>query len=79
MNDSSNEELPIEKRRKIFKQELAVLREKKLIPKTDYIRINNAYERYVQQVMGMEEQARLLRGKRGNGASSSYRSFNKRT
>ena len=63
MNDSSNEELPIEKRRKIFKQELAVLREKKLIPKTDYIRINNAYERYVQQVMGMEEQARLLRGK----------------
>ncbi len=62
MNDSSNEELPIEKRRQIFKQELAVLREKKLIPKTDYIRINNAYERYVQQVMGMEEQARLLRG-----------------
>lgn len=59
MNESPNEELSLEKRKQIFKQELDILRDKKLIPKTDYIRISNAYERHVQQVIRMESQARL--------------------
>ena len=63
MNDSPKDEMPLEQRRKIFKQELEMLREKRLIPKTDYIRISNAYERHVQQVMKMTEKARLLREK----------------
>ena len=61
MNDSPKEDMTIEKRSKIFKQELAILREKKLIPKTDYLRISNAYERHVHQVNQMENQARLIR------------------
>ena len=61
MNDSPKEDMTIEKRSKIFKQELAILREKKLIPKTDYLRISNAYERHVHQANQMENQARLIR------------------
>ena len=72
MPDSPNENIPIEQRRQIFRQELEVLREKKLIPKTDYIRISNAYDRHVQQVMKPEDQALLLREK------EEYRTFNKR-
>lgn len=58
MNDSPKDTMPIEQRRLIFKQELAVLREKKLIPQSDYIRISDAYERHVIQ---MEYKARLLK------------------
>ena len=61
MTDSPKEDMPIEQRRKIFKEELEILREKRLIPKTDYIRINNAYERHIQQMMKLEEKARLVR------------------
>ncbi len=61
MNDSPKEDMTIEERSKIFKQELAILREKKLIPKTDYLRISNAYERHVHQANQMENQARLIR------------------
>ena len=77
MNDSPKEDMTIEKRSKIFKQELAILREKKLIPKTDYLRISNAYERHVHQVNQMENQARLIREKRGKRTNSSYRCSNK--
>ena len=66
MDESPNEELPLEKRRQIFKQELEILREKKLIPKTDYIRISNAYERHVQQVIQNENQASVGQ-KKGEG------------
>lgn len=56
MVDSSKEELSFEQRQQIFKEELALLRDKKLIPKTDYIRMSNAYERHVQQT----EKSQLL-------------------
>lgn len=63
MSDSRKDEVPFEQRNQIFKQELETLKEKKLIPKTDYIRISNAYKRHVQQVIQMTEKARLLREK----------------
>ena len=61
MSDSPKNHVPIEQRRQIFKEELEILREKRIIPKTDYIRISNAYDRHVQQVMKLEEKARLVR------------------
>lgn len=60
VDESPNEELSLEKRKQIFKQELEILLDKKLIPKTDYIRISNAYERHVQQMTRLEEKARLV-------------------
>ena len=47
----SNENIPIEKKREIFHDELKILREKRLIPKSDYIRLSSAYERYYHQML----------------------------
>ncbi|MBA9028623.1 hypothetical protein [Peribacillus huizhouensis] len=46
----SNEYIPFEKKREIFQEELKILREKRLIPKSDYIRLSSAYERHYHQV-----------------------------
>ncbi|MGG4263916.1 hypothetical protein [Peribacillus simplex] len=48
MNDSSNEEIPLERRKRIFQEELGVLWERRLIHKSEYLRISRAYERYFQ-------------------------------
>lgn len=48
MNDSSNEEMILETRKRIFQEELEVLWERRLIPKSEYIRISKAYERHFQ-------------------------------
>lgn len=61
MNDSPKDDLSNEQKKKIFIQELEILREKRLIPKTDFIRISNAYERHLQQIIQMEAQAHQLR------------------
>lgn len=56
----SNDNISIEKKRDIFRDELKILREKRLIPKSDYIRLSSAYERHyhqlLQQVAVMEKQ-----------------------
>ena len=69
MNDSTNEDIPIKKRQQIFKEELEMLKETKLIPKTDYIRMNNAYERYVRYVQQIEKD-RLSQESESNGQES---------
>ncbi|RRN66813.1 hypothetical protein EI200_24780 [Peribacillus simplex] len=48
MNDSSNEEMTLERRKRIFQEELGVLWERRLIPKSEYIRVSKAYERHFQ-------------------------------
>lgn len=47
----SEEEIPLEKRRLIFQQELKMLRDEKLIPKSEYIRISHTYDRYTQKFL----------------------------
>ncbi|MFJ5624914.1 SCO7613 C-terminal domain-containing membrane protein [Peribacillus loiseleuriae] len=47
----SNDNIPIEKKREIFHGELKILREKRLIPKSDYIRLSSAYERHYHQLL----------------------------
>ncbi|CAH0248443.1 hypothetical protein SRABI96_03114 [Peribacillus sp. Bi96] len=46
MNDSSNEEMTLEKRKRIFQEELDALWERRLIHKSEYIRISRAYDRH---------------------------------
>ncbi|MEC0347527.1 hypothetical protein [Peribacillus frigoritolerans] len=57
MNDSSNEEMTLERRKRIFQEELDVLWERRLIPKSDYIRIGRAYNRHFQ--LALHKQKRL--------------------
>ncbi|MBT2613971.1 MULTISPECIES: hypothetical protein [unclassified Bacillus (in: firmicutes)] len=57
MNDSSNEEMTLERRKRIFQEELDVLWERRLIPKSDYIRISRAYNRHFQ--LALHKQKRL--------------------
>ncbi|MGE6379247.1 hypothetical protein [Peribacillus muralis] len=57
MNDSSSEEVTLEKRKRIFQEELDALWERRLIPKTEYIRIGRAYDRYYQ--LAIHKQKRL--------------------
>ncbi|WP_057914531.1 hypothetical protein [Peribacillus muralis] len=57
MNDSSSEEVTLEKRKRIFQEELDALRERRLIPKSEYIRISGVYDRHYQQEL--YEQKRL--------------------
>ncbi|MGE7767438.1 hypothetical protein [Peribacillus sp. NPDC096540] len=57
MNDSSNEEMTLERRKQIFQEELEVLWERRLIPKTEYIRISRAYDRHFQ--IALYKQKRL--------------------
>ncbi|MCK2004061.1 hypothetical protein MZM54_21985 [[Brevibacterium] frigoritolerans] len=57
MNDSSNEEMTLERRKRIFQEELDVLWERRLIPKSDYIRIGRAYDRHFQ--LALHKQKRL--------------------
>ncbi|MED3688398.1 hypothetical protein P4534_06130 [Peribacillus butanolivorans] len=51
MDDSSNEEMTLERRKQIFQEELEVLWERRLIPKTEYIRISRAYDRHFQRAL----------------------------
>ncbi|MFJ7830580.1 hypothetical protein ACIQXU_10175 [Peribacillus sp. NPDC097284] len=55
MVDSSNEEMGLERRQQIFQEELQALWEKRLIPKTEYIRISRAYDRHVQLAIYQEK------------------------
>ncbi|MFJ7746314.1 hypothetical protein [Peribacillus sp. NPDC097295] len=48
MVDSSNEEMGVERRQQIFQEELEALWEKRLIPKSEYLRISRTYDRHVQ-------------------------------
>ncbi|MBO0999502.1 hypothetical protein IOC57_17350 [Bacillus sp. SD075] len=57
MNDSSNEEMTLERRKRIFHEELDVLLERRLIPKSEYIRISRAYNRHFQ--LALHKQKRL--------------------
>ncbi|CAH0135184.1 hypothetical protein [Peribacillus simplex] len=57
MNDSSNEEMTLERRKRIFQEELDVLWERRLIPKSEYIRISRAYNRHFQ--LALHKQKRL--------------------
>ncbi|MED3908671.1 hypothetical protein P4597_05650 [Peribacillus simplex] len=57
MNDSSNEEMTLERRKRIFQEELDVLLERRLIPKSEYIRISRAYNRHFQ--LALHKQKRL--------------------
>ncbi|MFJ7310197.1 hypothetical protein [Peribacillus frigoritolerans] len=57
MNDSSNEEMTLERRKRIFQEELDVLWERRLIPKSEYIRISRAYTRHFQ--LALHKQKRL--------------------
>lgn len=45
------ERTDLEERRQVFQQELDTLWEKRLIPKTDYIRIGSVYDRHYQQIV----------------------------
>lgn len=45
------ERTDLEERRQVFQQELDTLWEKRLIPKTDYIRIGSVYDRHYQQMV----------------------------
>lgn len=62
MNDSSNEEMTLERRKRIFQEELDVLWERRLIPKSEYIRISRAYNRHFQ--LALHKQKRLEEGKK---------------
>lgn len=62
MNDSSNEEMTLERRKRIFQEELDVLWERRLIPKSEYIRIGRAYNRHFQ--LALHKQKRLEEGKK---------------
>ena len=63
----SNESIPIEKKREIFHDELKILREKRLIPKSDYIRLGSAYERHYHQVQKQIAYGKA-KAKRGKGS-----------
>ncbi|WP_340372776.1 hypothetical protein [Peribacillus sp. FSL E2-0218] len=56
MNDSSSEEMTLEKRKRIFQEELDALWERRLIPKSEYIRIGRAYDRYYQLALYKQKQ-----------------------
>ncbi|WP_411739505.1 hypothetical protein [Peribacillus sp. S4] len=62
MNDSSNEEMTLERRKRIFQEELDVLWERRLIPKSEYIRISRAYNRHFQ--LALHKQKRLEQEKK---------------
>lgn len=62
MNDSSKEEMTLERRKRIFQEELDVLWERRLIPKSEYIRISRAYNRHFQ--LALHKQKRLEYEKR---------------
>ncbi|SFC85558.1 hypothetical protein SAMN05443252_10754 [Bacillus sp. OV322] len=51
MSDLSRSKISLAEKREVFHKELDILREKRLIPKTDYIRIGSAYERHYNQVL----------------------------
>ncbi|MGE7604450.1 hypothetical protein ACQKL5_18545 [Peribacillus sp. NPDC097675] len=55
MVDSSNEEMGVERRRQIFHEELEALWEKRLIPKSEYLRISRTYDRHVQLALYQEK------------------------
>ncbi|MFF2459674.1 hypothetical protein [Peribacillus simplex] len=65
MNDSSNEEMTIERRKRIFQEELGALWERRLIPKSEYIRISRAYDRHFQ--LALHKQKRLGQEKKIQG------------
>ncbi|MFD0050567.1 hypothetical protein ACFVHQ_14740 [Actinomycetes bacterium NPDC127524] len=60
MSDLSRSKISLAEKREVFHKELDILREKRLIPKTDYIRIGSAYERHYNQVLhqAMQEDSR---------------------
>ncbi|WP_434167911.1 hypothetical protein [Peribacillus frigoritolerans] len=62
MNDSSNEEMTLERRKRIFQEELDVLWARRLIPKSEYIRISRAYNRHFQ--LALHKQKRLEQEKK---------------
>ncbi|MFF2501217.1 hypothetical protein [Peribacillus sp. NPDC058075] len=62
MNDSSNEEMTLDRRKRIFQEELDVLWERRLIPKSEYIRISRAYNRHFQ--LALHKQKRLEQEKK---------------
>ncbi|MES1041963.1 hypothetical protein [Peribacillus simplex] len=62
MNDSSNEEMTLDRRKRIFQEELDVLWERRLIPKSEYIRVSRAYNRHFQ--LALHKQKRLEQEKK---------------
>ncbi|WP_110926228.1 hypothetical protein [Bacillus massiliglaciei] len=57
MGESSEQRIPIHLRREIFQEELHHLKEKKLIKKSEYIRISSSYDREYNQRLSEKERA----------------------
>lgn len=66
MSDPSKEDISIETRRQIFQEELQALREQRLIPKTDYIRISRLYDRYSMQMIHKEKTNHTVKEEKKN-------------